>query len=97
MIDLTGIFTLWCFHDVKNSIPNNAYVNTRAPKFFLGIFAPIHKKKYGIDIGSTIRYSNLIFRKNEYYSFYKIRPNTESSILFGDQLFERTNSSNYSF
>ena len=32
MIDLTGIFTLWCFHDVKNSIPNNAYVNTRAPK-----------------------------------------------------------------
>ena len=45
----------------------------------------------------SIQYSNLIFRKNEYYSFHKIRPNTESSILFSDQLFERMNSSNYSF
>jgi len=101
MIDLTGIFTLWCFHNVKNSIPNNVY-GYKSSKTFLGfviysIFAPINKKKYGIDIGSTIRYSNLIFRKNEYYSFHKIRPNTESSILFGDQLFERTNSSNYLF
>ena len=65
-------------------------------KFFC-IFPPINKKKYSIETGATIRYSNLIFRKNEYYSFHKIRPNTESSILFGDQLFERTNSSNYSF
>ena len=77
MIDLTGIFTLWCFHDVKNSIPNNAYVNTRAPKFFLGIFAPIHKKKYGIDIGSTIRYSNLIFRKNEFFERMSIIRSTK--------------------
>ena len=66
-------------------------------KFLGGIFAPINKKKYGIEIGSTIRYLNLVFWKNEYYSFYKIRPNTKSNILFGDQLFERTNSSNYLF
>ena len=32
-----------------------------------------------------------------YYLFYQIRLNTESSILFGDQLFERLNSLNYSF
>ena len=51
----------------------------------------MHKRKV-----QSIWYSNKFFRKNEYYSYLKIRPNTESSILFGDQLFERTNSSNYS-
>ena len=56
MIDLTGIFTLWCFHDVKNSIPNNAYANTRAPKF-----AILHKKKYGIDI---CRFNYSVFKPN---------------------------------
>ena len=70
---------------------------SRLPDWNFCLFAPINKKKYSIEIGPTIRYSNQIFRKNEYYSFLKIRPNTESSILFGDQLFERTNSSNYSF
>merc|ERR1719270_3380066 len=100
MIDMTGIFFLWCFHNVENNIPNNVYGQKSSKTFFwhiiYRIFAPINTKKYGIDIGSTIRYSNLIFQKNEYYSFYKIRPNTKSSILFSDQLFERTNSSNYS-
>ena len=62
-----------------------------------GIFATINKKKNGSEIGSTILYLNLIFQKNKYYSFYKVRPNTELNILFSDQLFERTKSSNYVF
>ena len=67
MIDLTGIFTLWCFHNVRNSIPNNVY-GYKSSKIFLGYviystFAPINKKKYGIDIGSTIQYSNLILER----------------------------------
>ena len=96
MIDVTGIFTLWYFHNVENNNPNNVYGNTRVAKIFGGYIYSNKQEKNAIKIGSTI-YSNLIFGKNKYYSFYKIRLNTESSILFGDQLFKRTNSSIYLF
>ena len=60
MIDLTGIFTLWCFHDVKNSIPNNAYVNTRAPKFFVGYICSNTQEK----VWHLYRFNYSVFEPN---------------------------------
>ena len=65
MIDLLGIFTLWCFHNFDNNKSNNFDGNKRVPIGFFFIFAQINKKKYSIETGTTIQYSNLIFRKNE--------------------------------
>ena len=97
MIDLTDIFNLCCFHNVKNNSLYECLWKYQSSKSFWGYICSNEQEKNGIEIGSTVRYSNLIFQKNVYYSFYKIRPNTESSIIFSDQLFERKNSSNYSF
>ena len=94
MIDVTGIFTLWYFHNVENNNPNNVYGNTRVAKIFGGYIYSNKQEKNAIKIGSTLWYSNLMFGKNKYCSFYKIRPNNESSSLFNDQLFERTNRMN---
>ena len=67
MIDLTDIFTLWCFHNVKNNSPNNVYGNTRVSKVFFGYICFNKQEKIGIEIGKTLRYLNLIFQKFELF------------------------------
>ena len=51
MIDLLGIFTLWCLHNFDNNRSNNFDENKRVLIQFFCIFAPINKKKYSIETG----------------------------------------------